>query len=95
VLFAPRRRALGWNTILITAAFPIVWAVYTLVRADLITAPATGEGWWYPYPFLNPHNFASGYLAVSGYIVGIAAAIIGAAAFVVWVGRRRGIRSST
>lgn len=94
VLFAPGRRALRWNTILIAAVFPIVWAVYTLVRADMITAPATGEDWWYPYPFLNPHNFPSGYLAVAGYIVGIAAAIIGVAAFVVWVGRRRDIRPS-
>lgn len=89
VLFAPRRRALGWNTILITAAFPIVWVAYTLVRADLITAPATGESWWYPYPFLNPHQVPGGYIGVTGYVVGIAVAIIGVAAFVVWFGRRR------
>ncbi|CAH0238635.1 hypothetical protein SRABI76_02943 [Microbacterium oxydans] len=93
VLFAPRRRALGWNSIFITAIFPIVWAVYTLVRANLIIAPATGDPWWYPYPFLDPHLVPGGYLGVSGYIVGIAIAVIGVAAGVVWIGRRRGIRT--
>jgi len=94
VLFAPSRRALPWSTVLIAAIYPIVWAVYTLIRADMIIAPATGESWWYPYPFLDPHNVPGGYLGVTGYILGIAAAIIGVAAFVVWVGRRRGIRSA-
>lgn len=89
VLFAPKRRALPWITMLIAAAFPIVWAVYTLVRANVIIAPATGDPWWYPYPFLDPHLVPGGYLGVSGYIVGIAGAIIGVAAFVVWVARRR------
>lgn len=94
VLFAPRRRALPWGSMVIAVAFPIVWAMYTLIRANFVVGPATGDPWWYPYPFLDPHNFPSGYLAVSGYIVGIAAAIIGVAALVVWVGRRRGIRAS-
>lgn len=92
VLFAPRRRALPWNAVAIAAIFPIVWAVYTLVRAGFITAPLSGNPWWYPYPFLDPHIVPGGYLGVSAYIVGIAAAIIGVAAAVVWVGRRRGIR---
>lgn len=90
VLFAPRRRALGWNTVFIAAIFPLVWAVYTLVRANLIIAPATGDPWWYPYPFMDPHIVPGGYVGVAGYIVGIAIAIIGVACFVVWVGRRRG-----
>ncbi|HWS50895.1 MAG TPA: Pr6Pr family membrane protein [Microbacterium sp.] len=89
VLFAPRRRALPWSTVLIAAIFPIVWAIYTMVRANLIIAPSTGNAWWYPYPFLDP-RVSGGYLGVAGYIVGIAAAIIGVAALVVWVGRRRG-----
>jgi len=89
VLFAPRRRALPWGAMITAAAFPIVWAVYTLVRANLITAPATGNPWWYPYPFLDPH-LQGGYLGVVAYIVGIAVAIIGVAALVVWFGRRRG-----
>lgn len=91
VLFAPRRRALPWKAMLIAVLFPIVWAVYTLVRAGFITGPATGDPWWYPYPFLDPHLVPGGYLGVSGYIVGIAVAIIGVAAFVVWIGRRRAL----
>ncbi|MBO0982183.1 Pr6Pr family membrane protein [Microbacterium sp. SD291] len=88
LLFAPRRRALGWSAVLGAAIFPIVWVVYTLIRANLIIAPATGEAWWYPYPFLNPHVQGS-YGVVALYVIGIAAAIIAVAAFVVWVGRRR------
>jgi len=95
VLLAPRRRALGWSTIAIAAIFPLVWAVYTLIRANLIIAPATGQPYWYPYPFLNPNTVPGGYLGVSGYIVGIAIAIIAVAAGVVWVGRRRGTRPPT
>ena len=90
LLFAPRRRALGWSAVAIIAIFPIVWVVYTMIRANFIIAPATGEAWWYPYPFLNPHRVPGGYLGVSGYIIGIAIAIIGVACVVVWVGRRRG-----
>lgn len=90
LLFAPRRRALRWRAVAIATIFPITWVVYTMIRANLIIAPATGETWWYPYPFLNPHIVPGGYLGVAGYIVGIAIAIIGVACFVVWVGRRRG-----
>lgn len=93
VLFAPRRRALPWSTIFIAAIFPLAWAGYTLIRANLITAPLTGNAWWYPYPFLDPHQVPGGYLGVSGYIVGIAIAIIGVAAGVVWVGRARGAKT--
>lgn len=90
LLFAPRRRALRWRTVATATVFPIVWVVYTMIRANLIIAPATGEAWWYPYPFLNPHRVPGGYLGVSGYIVGIAIAIIGVACLVVWIGRKRG-----
>lgn len=91
VLFAPRRRALPWRALLAAVAFPIVWAAYTLIRANFITAPLSGDPWWYPYPFLDPHQ-QGGYLGVVAYIVGIAAAIIAVAALVIWTGRRRGIR---
>ncbi|MFS0853359.1 Pr6Pr family membrane protein [Microbacterium sp. 179-I 3D4 NHS] len=93
VLFAPRRRALGWSAALIAAIFPIVWAVYTMVRANFVTGPLTGNAWWYPYPFLDPHA-PSSYLVVAVYIVGIAVVIVGVAAGVVAIGRRRGIRAS-
>lgn len=91
VLLAPRRRALGWNTIFVAAIFPIAWTVFTLIRANLVIAPSTGKPYWYPYPFLDPHQ-PGGYGAVSLYVLLIAAIIIGAAALVVWVGRKRGIR---
>ncbi|MCE4025880.1 Pr6Pr family membrane protein [Microbacterium sp. Au-Mic1] len=90
VLLAPRRRCLGWGALGIIAAFPIVWAGYTLIRANLIIAPATGEHSWYPYPFLNPALVPGGYLGVAGYIVGIAVAILAVGAGVIWVSRKRG-----
>lgn len=89
VLFAPKPRRLSWGTVLIAAIFPIVWAGYTIIRAYFIVAPASGNPWWYPYPFLDPHLVPGGYWGVAGYIVGIAVAIIGVASFVVWIGRRR------
>lgn len=92
VLFAPRRRALSWRMVGGAVIFPIAWVTYTLLRANLITAPGTGDPWWYPYPFLDPHLVPGGYLGVAGYVVGIAIVIVGFAAFVVWVGRRRGVR---
>lgn len=92
VLFAPRRRGLPWGALIVAVAFPLVWAVYTLVRANFIIGPATGNPWWYPYPFLDPH-LQGGYLGVALYIVGIAIAIVVVAAGVLWVGRRRSIRS--
>lgn len=94
LLFAPRRRALGWSTVAIAAVFPLVWVVYTLIRANLVIAPATGEHWWYPYPFLNPHQ-PGGYGTVALYVLLIAAIILGAAALVVWIGRRRASTPTT
>ncbi|MFK4762915.1 Pr6Pr family membrane protein [Microbacterium sp. ZW T5_45] len=91
VLFAPRRRRLGWSAVTIAALFPIVWVVYTLLRSHTVISPSTGEAWWFPYPFLNWHRISPG--EVTMYVIGIAVVIIGIAALVVWVGRRRGIRS--
>jgi hypothetical protein len=88
LFFAPRRRPLPWRTVWIIVAYPIVWVAYTLVRADLIIAPATGDAWWYPYPFLDP-NGPGGFGGVVVYVVAIAAGIIAFGFFVIWVGRRR------
>lgn len=95
VLVGPRRRALPWRTLPIAAALPIAWAIYTMIRANFVVGPATGDPWWYPYPFLDPHLVPGGYLGVAGYIVGIAVVIVGTAAGVTWVGRRRGLRSAS
>ena len=91
-LVAPGRRALSWRTVGIAAVPPILWAVYTMLRANLVVSPMTGDPWWYPYPFLDPHLMPGGYLGVAGAIVGVAALIIGVAAGVTWAGRRRGVR---
>ncbi|MET0672400.1 MAG: Pr6Pr family membrane protein [Microbacterium pygmaeum] len=90
----PLRRRLPWRNVLIVIAFPIVWVLYTLVRGPLVTNPVSGDPFWYPYPFLNPNNFDLGYFGVLGYVVGIAAVIVGIAFFVIWIGRRRGARRS-
>lgn len=90
LFFAPRRRRLAWSTIGIIIAYPIVWVIYTLLRGPMTTAPLTGDPWWYPYPFLDPHLVPGGYLGVAGYVAAIAAVVAGVAALVVWYGRVRG-----
>ncbi|GAB3671053.1 hypothetical protein GCM10027591_16800 [Zhihengliuella somnathii] len=88
VLLAPRRRAMTWAVIGIVIVYPIIWAVYTLTRANSVTAPLTGDPWWYPYPFLDP-NVQGGYGIVTAYLAGIAV-IIGLAGWgVIAAGRRR------
>lgn len=90
-LCAPKRR-LRRSTVAVIAAYPVVWAGYTLVRGPLTTNPTTGEPWWYPYPFLNPNNpelAPPGYGGVAVYISAIAITIVGVGALVVWWNRRR------
>ncbi len=98
VFVGPLRRRVPWTTIWIVAAFPILWAAYTLARGPLTTNPVTGDPYWYPYPFLNPNNTAlepiPGYPGVALYIVVIAAAILGIGALVVWWRRRTGARGT-
>ena len=89
LLVAPGRRGLGWGRILTIAAYPIAWVAYTLIRGPITVNPVTGEPWWYPYPFLNPHLVPGGFLGVTGYIIGIAIAIVAVGAAVLWWGRRR------
>jgi len=83
----PRRRALAWRSLWAIVAFPLVWVAYTMLRGPQITNPGTGAPFWYPYPFLNPHN-DGGWLSVIVYVIGIAGAILAVASFVVWWGRR-------
>ncbi|WP_394685420.1 Pr6Pr family membrane protein [uncultured Microbacterium sp.] len=91
VVLGPARRRLPWSAAFGAAIFPIVWIVYTLVRAPLITNPTTGVPFWYPYPFLDPST--GGWGSVVFYIVIIAVAIVALAVGVVAIGRARGIRS--
>lgn len=87
-LFAPGRNRLEWRRIGAIVVFPIVWAVYTLVRGPLVTDALLGTAFWYPYPFLNPNLAPTGYASVAFYVMLIAVLIglVGAAA--IWVSRR-------
>lgn len=88
-LFAPGRRRLEWKSIWIIIIFPLVWAIYTMIRGPFAENPLAGEHTWYPYPFLNPDIAPEGYVSVAFYIVLIAAIIGGVGALVIWVSRRR------
>jgi hypothetical protein len=93
-LFAPGRRALVWRHIWIVVIFPIVWAVYTMVRGPFVVDPTQAvlnpdyTGGWYPYPFLNPDTSPQGYVSVAFYVVLIAAVIGLVGAAVIWASRR-------
>ena len=94
-LFAPGRRRLEWKNIWIIVIFPIVWALYTMVRGPFVVDPTLAylfpeyEIGWYPYPFLNPDTSAQGYVSVAFYIVLIAVVIGLVGAAVIWASRRR------
>lgn len=92
-LFAPGRRRLEWKHIWVVVVFPIVWAVYTMIRGPFVIDPTRSAlnpdytGTWYPYPFLDPANSELGYISVGFYVVLIAAVIGGVGAAVIWVSR--------
>jgi len=86
-LFAPGRSPLRRRVTWWIAVFPIVWAVYTLLRAPIAADPVTGRQPWYPYPFLNPATSPNGYLSVAFYILLIAAVILCVGYGIVWVSR--------
>jgi len=89
-IFAPGRHRLEWKHIGTIIAFPMVWAVYTLVRGPLTYDVVTG-GAWYPYPFLNPDLSANGYLSVAFYVILIAAVIGLTGAGVIRISRSRAV----
>lgn len=78
-----------WSDALLALIYPIVWAGYTMLRAEFITDPLTGTPWWYPYGFLDPHRAAGGYVSVAVVVVGIALALALLALASVWISRRR------
>lgn len=87
-LIAPGRRPLHAKALWAIVIFPILWAGYSLVRGAMVVDPRTGES-WFPYPFLNPHTSANGYLSVAFYIVLIGALIGTVGAAVLWFSRIR------
>ncbi len=86
-LLAPGRTRLEWKHIGIVVIFPIVWAIYTMVRGPLVDDAVSGLPYWYPYPFLNPAN--GGYGSVVLYVLLIAVIIAGVGALVIKVSRMR------
>jgi hypothetical protein len=90
----PRRRAVSWATLGTVLIFPLAWAAYTLVRGPLVTDFRTGQAWWYPYPFLDPHRQPWGYGGVALYVVAITAAVLGIAALCIVIGGRRARRAA-
>lgn len=68
-VFAPGRGRVPWSRFWWIAAFPIGWAVYTMIRGALVG--------WYPYPFLDPSIPPGlGYRGVAVYVIAIAAFIL-------------------
>lgn len=82
------RSSLRWSAVALTLIYPLAWAVYTLLRGELVTDPLNGTAWWYPYGFLDPHTSATGYAGVAVYVVAIAAALALIAAGSIWLSRR-------
>ena len=87
-LFAPGRVAVPWKKLWLILIFPVVWVIYTLVRAPFTPNELTGDSYWYPYPFLNPNLSQNGYLSVTFYVILIAAVIGLTAAGVIWRSHR-------
>lgn len=92
-LASPRDRDLHWRDIGTVAIFPVVWLGYTLLRGPATLDQASGNPFWYPYPFLNPANYESGYLGLTFMCLAVAATVLivaaGLLAFARW---RRGAR---
>jgi hypothetical protein len=74
LLLAPGRNRLRWRTAGISLVFPALWAVYTMVRGELVG--------WYPYVFLDP-AVVGGYGTVAVYALALSAFILLVAVLVV------------
>jgi hypothetical protein len=93
LLFAPRRRGLPWWSLGVLVAYPLVWAVYTMVRGELTPHPDGSTAWWYPYPFLDPHG-DGGYASALMYVGAILIGFLVISSIVIAVGRFREKRAA-
>ena len=75
-LFAFTRRKLPLKMAWISLAFPVAWAIYTLIRGRAAN--------WYPYFFVNPDR-AGGYGMIGLYALGLATVILGLATVLILV----------
>jgi hypothetical protein len=85
---APGRVTLAWKSLRAIVVFPIIWIIYTMVRAPLTTELNYGGKAFYPYPFLDPGLAHEGWFSVVFYMILITGVILGAGAGVIWVSRR-------
>ena len=92
LLFAPRRRGLPWWSLATFLGYPIVWIVYTMVRGLRVANPDGSTAWWYPYPFLDPHN--AGYGSAFTYIAVMLVAFVAIGAVIIAIGRYREKRAA-
>jgi hypothetical protein len=85
---APGRSPLPWRTLRAIAIFPLVWVVYTMIRAPFTTGLNYGGKPFYPYPFLNPGLAHEGWFSVAFYIVLITVVVLGIGAVFILVSRK-------
>jgi hypothetical protein len=85
---APGRTALPWRTLRAIAIFPLVWVVYTMVRAPFTTGSTLNGKAFYPYPFLDPSLAHEGWFSVAFYIVLLTVVVLGMGAVFVLASRR-------
>ena len=85
---APGRVPLAWRSLRAIVVFPLVWVLYTMIRAPFTTGFTANGKPFYPYPFLDPSHAPEGWFSVAFYIVLITGVVLGAGAGVIWVSRR-------
>jgi len=73
-------------------AYPVMWIVYTMVRGLRVANPDGSTAWWYPYPFLDPHN--GGYGSAFAYIAVMIVAFVAIGAIIIAIGRYREKRAA-
>jgi hypothetical protein len=85
---APGRVPLRWRSLRAVVVFPIVWIIYTMIRAPFTTSETLTHKAFYPYPFLDPSLAHEGWFSVAFYIILITGVVLGTGAGVIWVSRR-------
>jgi hypothetical protein len=85
---APGRVAVAWKTLGTIAIFPLVWVIYTLIRAPFTSHETVNGKPFYPYPFLDPSLANEGWFSVAFYIVLITVVVLGFGALAILVSRK-------
>jgi hypothetical protein len=85
---ASGRVPLSWRSLRAVVVFPLVWVIYTMIRAPFTTGSTLNGKAFYPYPFLDPSLANEGWFSVAFYIVLITGVVLGTGAGVIWVSRR-------